>query len=365
MEDEVLIDNMSDSAIRLLIAASGTGGHLFPALAVAEKLSDYQIEWLGVPDRLETKLVPQKYPLHTIMVEGFQQRFGLGTLRILQRLIGSIRKCRQLLKNQQIQGVFTTGGYIAAPIIMAASSLGVPVILHESNAFPGRVTRLFGRWCRTVALGFEPASAYLRASRTVCLGTPARSQFYHSQPLDLPIPEGVPLIVVVGGSQGAVSVNRLVREGAIAWLDAGMAIAHLTGSNDPEADSLQHPHYFSMPFYDNMAGLLQRADLAISRAGAGTLTELAIARTPAILIPYPYAADNHQAYNAAVFAEAGAALSFSQRELTSELLKATVLDLLRSPERLQQMQENATMLAVPDSAERLATLIRQTFNPSS
>ena len=248
---------------------------------------------------------------------------------------------------------------------MAASSLGVPVILHESNAFPGRVTRLFGRWCRTVALGFEPASAYLRASRTVCLGTPARSQFYHSQPLDLPIPEGVPLIVVVGGSQGAVSVNRLVRDCAIAWLDAGMAIAHLTGANDPQADSLQHPHYFSMPFYDNMAGLLQRADLAISRAGAGTLTELAIARTPAILIPYPYAADNHQAYNAAVFAEAGAALSFSQRELTSELLKATVLDLLRSPERLQQMQENATMLAVPDSAERLATLIRQTFNPSS
>jgi len=343
----------------ILIAASGTGGHLFPALAVAEQLKDYKIQWLGVPNRLETKLVPQEYPLNTIVVEGFQQRFGLGTFKIMGRLVSSIRTCRQLLIDQQIKGVFTTGGYISAPGIIAARSLGLPVLLHESNAFPGRVTRLFAPWCHTVALGFKPASAYLRRARTVYVGTPVRSQFYHPQPLDLPVPENMPLIVVLGGSQGAVGVNKLVRACAPAWWDAGVAIAHLTGENDPDAGSLQHPQYFSMPFSDNVAALLQRATLVISRAGAGTLTELAIAGTPAILIPYPYAADNHQAYNAAIFAAAGAANVFSQAELTPELLKVTVLNLLRSPDRLAQMQENALTLAVPDSADRLATLVRQ------
>lgn len=343
----------------LLIAASGTGGHLFPALAVAEQLKDYKIQWLGVPNRLETKLVPQEYPLNTIAVEGFQQRFGLGTFKIIGRLGSSILTCRQLLIDQQIKGVFTTGGYISAPAIIAARSLGLPVMLHESNAFPGRVTRLFAPFCHTVALGFESASAYLRRGNTVYVGTPVRSQFYHPQPLDLPIPENLPLIVVLGGSQGAVAVNKLVRACAPAWWDEGVACVHLTGDNDPDAGSLQHGQYLAMPFSDNVAALLQRATLVISRAGAGTLTELAIAGTPAILIPYPYAADNHQAYNAAIFAAAGAANVFDQAELTPELLKVTVLNLLRSPDRLAQMQENALSLAVPDSAERLATLVRQ------
>ncbi|MBC6479875.1 MAG: undecaprenyldiphospho-muramoylpentapeptide beta-N-acetylglucosaminyltransferase [Hormoscilla sp. GM7CHS1pb] len=348
----------------ILIAASGTGGHLFPALAVAEQLQDYKIQWLGVPNRLETKLVPQEYPLHTIAVEGFQQRFGLGTFKIMGRLVSSIRTCRQLLQDQQIKGVFATGGYISAPAIIAARSLGLPVMLHESNAFPGRVTRLFAPWCHTVALGFKPAAAYLRRApfrknRTVYVGTPVRSQFYHPQPLDLPIEEDMPLIVVLGGSQGAVPVNKLVRACAPAWWDAGVAIAHLTGDNDPDGGSLQHSQYFPMPFSDNVAALLQRATLVISRAGAGTLTELAIAGTPAILIPYPYAADNHQAHNAAIFAAAGAADVFSQAELTPEILKVTVLNLLRSPDRLAQMQENALTLAVPDRAARLATLVRQ------
>jgi UDP-N-acetylglucosamine--N-acetylmuramyl-(pentapeptide) pyrophosphoryl-undecaprenol N-acetylglucosamine transferase len=120
----------------LLIAASGTGGHLFPAIAVADQLQDYKIEWLGVPDRLERELVPAQYPLHTIPVEGFQQRFGLGTLRILGRLVASILQVRRLLKTGQFDGVFTTGGYIAGPAIIAARMLGLPVILHESNAIP-------------------------------------------------------------------------------------------------------------------------------------------------------------------------------------------------------------------------------------
>ncbi len=350
---------MANQPIKLLIAASGTGGHLFPALALAQQLPDYKIEWLGVPNRLETTLVPVDYPLHTIVVEGFQERFGLGTLGILLRLGSSIRQVRHLLSTGNFQGLFTTGGYIASPAIIAARSLGLPVILHESNALPGKVTRWLSRWCSVVALGFEPAEHYLPRARTTYVGTPVRSQFYTPQKLDLPIPENVPLIVVTGGSQGAVAVNRLVRQCAPAWFEAGAWIVHQTGENDPEVETLQHPQYFAMPFYDNMAGLLQRANLAISRAGAGTLTELALTQTPVILIPYPYAAEDHQIFNAAIFADVGAGLVFRQAELTPQMLESKVLGLLRSPVQLQDMAQRAGSLAVPDSAQRLAALVRQ------
>jgi UDP-N-acetylglucosamine--N-acetylmuramyl-(pentapeptide) pyrophosphoryl-undecaprenol N-acetylglucosamine transferase len=341
---------------RVLIAASGTGGHLFPALAVAQQLKGCDIEWLGVPDRLEQTLVPQQYPLHTIPLEGFQTRFGFKTLSILGRFAASIFQVRKLLATRNIDAVFTTGGYIAAPAILAARWHGIPVILHESNALPGKVTRWFAPLCTTVALGFKEAARYLRG-KTAWVGTPVRSSFLSPQPLDLPIPSDALLIVIVGGSQGAVAVNQLVRQCASAWFEAGAYLVHLTGDRDPEAQAQLHPHYLPMPFYDNMAGLLQRADLAVGRAGAGTLAELSVTRTPSLLIPYPYAAEDHQTFNAEVFAKAGAALVYQQAQLTPQILGDEVLQLLRDRDRLQTMAQNAAALAVLDSAERLATLL--------
>ncbi|NDJ25636.1 undecaprenyldiphospho-muramoylpentapeptide beta-N-acetylglucosaminyltransferase [Nostoc sp. B(2019)] len=353
---------MANAPIKLLIAASGTGGHLFPAIALAEKLPDYEIEWLGVPNRLETQLVPKQYLLHTIAVEGFQQGFGLSSLRILGKLVSSILEVRRILKQGNFQGVFTTGGYIAGPAVIAARSLGLPVVFHESNALPGKVTCFFGPWCSAVALGFAEATKYLPRAKNVCVGTPVRSQFLDegfNTPLDLAIPDAAPLIVVFGGSQGAVAVNKLVRQSAQAWFDAGAYVVHLTGDRDPEANNLKHPQYIELPFYDNMAALLRRASLAISRSGAGSLTELAVCGTPAILIPYPFAAEDHQSYNADIFTKAGAALTFKQSELTAEILETQVLNLLRSPAELAKMAEKAKAIAVPDSAEKLASLVRE------
>ncbi|MBV6627929.1 MAG: undecaprenyldiphospho-muramoylpentapeptide beta-N-acetylglucosaminyltransferase [Rivularia sp. (in: Bacteria)] len=353
---------MQDAPIRLLIAASGTGGHLFPAIALAEQLPDYQIEWLGVPNRLETQLVPTQYKLNTIGVEGFQKGLGISSLLTLGKLLGSILQVRKILKQGKFDGVFTTGGYISGPAVIAARSLGLPVILHESNALPGKVTRFFGLLCNAVAVGFEAAAQYLPKNKTIYTSTPVRSAFLEpgiEASLDLSIPADAPVIVVFGGSQGAVSVNKLVRESAPAWFDAGAYVVHLTGNQDPEADNLVHPQYISMPFYNNMAALLRRADLAISRSGAGSVTELAVCGTPAILIPYPYAAEDHQTYNAQVYTTAGAGILFQQKELTAEKLQNQVLELLKSPEELQKMSDKAKTVAVPESAEKLAQLVRE------
>ncbi|PZV14300.1 MAG: undecaprenyldiphospho-muramoylpentapeptide beta-N-acetylglucosaminyltransferase [Leptolyngbya sp.] len=349
---------------RLLVAASGTGGHLFPAIATATALLDahYSIEWLGVPDRLETTLVPDHFPLHTVRMAGFQGRPGLGTVKTLGQFGRAIGQVRHLLKAGKFDGVFTTGGYIAAPAIIAARSLGLPAVLHESNALPGKVTRWLSPWCTTVALGFEAARAHLPKAQTVVVGTPVRDEFLTLAPPDLTdpaIPEGVPLIVVVGGSQGAVAVNQLVRAAAPAWVEAGAWIVHQTGSSDPDADSFAHAQYIHRPFFSSMAALMHRATLAIGRSGAGTLTELAISRTPSILIPYPYAAEDHQTVNAAVFAQANAAIMLPQGKTSSGQLQALALDLLAQPQRLAAMATAAGHLATADSATKLATLIQQ------
>ncbi len=343
---------------RLLIAASGTGGHVFPALGVAEKLSDYEIQWLGTPNRLEQSLVGDRYPLHTISVEGFQTRSPLKKLQILLGLISSIFQVKKIIQKEKIEVVFTTGGYIASPAILAAKLSGIPAIIHESNYIPGKVTKLLSRFCDTVALGFEGTKKYLPNTPTIWVSTPVRSQFYTPQSLDLNIPDNVPLIVVIGGSQGAVSVNQLVRQCVPEWLEIGAYVVHLTGKNDPDADSLKHPQYISLPFYNNIAGLLQRADLAVSRAGAGTLTELAITKTPAVLIPYPFAAEDHQSFNAQVLVEAEAAYCYQQKELTDEKLRDIVLNLLKNPDKLEKMSQNSSDLAVIDSAEKLAKLVK-------
>ncbi|MEM1366909.1 MAG: undecaprenyldiphospho-muramoylpentapeptide beta-N-acetylglucosaminyltransferase [Cyanobacteria bacterium P01_H01_bin.15] len=349
----------STSNPRLLIAASGTGGHLFPALAVAQQLTDYRIDWLGVPDRLEHKLVPQDYPLHIVNFEGLQTRPNLKTLIIFWRFLVAIWQVRSLLKQGEFAAVFTTGGYIAGPAIWGAKLAGIPVILHESNLMPGKITRWFGAQCQTVAIGFPGSSRFLPRSQTTWVGTPVRQEFHDPRLLTLPIPPEAPLIVIAGGSQGAVSVNRLVRSAASDWFEAGAYVVHLTGDRDPDAESLIHPQYFRLAFFDNMPALLARATLAVSRAGAGTITELAFTQTPAILIPYPYAADDHQSYNAQAMVDAGAALLFPQSELTSPILSKTVLDLLAQPTQLEAMAKACDQIAVKDSAEQLAYLVRQ------
>ena len=344
---------------RLLIAASGTGGHLFPALAVAEALPEsWQVRWLGVPDRLETQLVPESIPLTTVRAGGLQGR-GLNKVIQLIRLIGAIGSVRQLIRQERIQVVFTTGGYIAAPAIVAARWCGVPAVLHEANAIPGRVTRLMARFCRAVAVGLPVASNRIPGHRPLLTGMPVRTAFLQSQPLPdwVPISDG-PLLVVIGGSQGAVGLNRMVRAVVPELLEQGCRIVHLTGRNDPEVGQLQHPNLVERPFSDEIPGLLQHADLAVSRAGAGSLSELAICRTPSILVPFPQAADGHQEANAACAARTGGAVIVHQHAPNETALRDTIVRLLGADgELLKQMRTGMEELAVWDADQRLVDLL--------
>ena len=352
---------------RLLIAASGTGGHLFPALAVAEALPEgWQVRWLGVPDRLETQLVPQQFKLVTVKAGGLQGS-GLHKLMQLLRLLTAGFHVAQLIRRERIQVVFTTGGYIAAPAILAARFCGVPAVLHEANAIPGRVTRLLGRFCRAVAVGLPVTTGRIPGSRPLMTGMPVRADFLEPQPLPDWVPQGEgPLLVVIGGSQGAVGLNRMVRAAAPQLLQQGCRIVHLCGNQDPEQGQLQHSAYVERSFSDQMPALLQHADLAISRAGAGSLSELSVCRTPAVLVPFPQAADDHQSANAEAAIAVGAAVIVTQHAADESALEQTLISLLGprlsdadpAADPLVELAAGMDRLAVRDADQVLAHLMQ-------
>lgn len=351
---------------RLLIAASGTGGHLFPALAVAQALPpDWTIHWLGVPDRLEQQLVPAAYPLHMVNAGGLQGR-GLQKLLNLLRLLAATWSVRRLIRRERIRLVFSSGGYIAAPAILAARWCGIPVVLHESNGVPGKVTRLLGRLCTRVAMGLPQAAERLPRCQPRVTGTPVRQAFLQAAPLPNWVPTGTgPLLLVMGGSQGAVGLNRMVRPLLPRLLACGCRVVHLSGSNDPDSGQLQHPAHVERPFSEEMPGLLQHADLVISRAGAGSLSELAVCGSPAILVPFPQAADRHQDANAGAAAAVGAALIVWQHPPEHPALAQAIWRLLGPRLRgcdpavdpLRKLRAGMERLAVRDADQLLAQLL--------
>jgi UDP-N-acetylglucosamine--N-acetylmuramyl-(pentapeptide) pyrophosphoryl-undecaprenol N-acetylglucosamine transferase len=303
--------------------------------------------------------------LHTVRAGGLQGR-GLRKLANLVQLINAARPVRRLIRREGISVVFSSGGYIAAPAILAARWCGVPVVLHESNAIPGKVTRLLGRLCTRVAVGLPQAAARLPRCRPLVTGTPVREAFL--TPAQLPgwVPGGGgPLMLVMGGSQGAVGLNRMVRPLIPQLAAAGCRGVHLPGSNDPDAGRFQLEGVVEREFSDELPGLLQQADLAISRAGAGSLSELAVCGTPAILVPFPQAADHHQDANAAAAAELGAAEIVAQHGPGEPALKQVVWHLLGprleggapGADPLVALRKGMERLAVRDADRRLAELL--------
>ncbi len=332
---------------RLLIAASGTGGHIYPALSLADSLpSTWEIEWLGVPNRLEIELVPKKYNLLMLKVGGLQGNILRKILELLKLLFASIQVLR-IIRQKKIDVIFTTGGYISAPSIIGGKLMGIPILLHESNAIPGKVTRLLGRLCDHVALGIPSTAEYLPKCKTSFTGTPIRPEFFLKKPLPnwSPSGEGI-LIVIMGGSQGAKKLNEMVLNVLPYLLDSGCRVVHLTGRNDffyGNIDGFRtHPNLAVRHFSNEMPALLQNADLAISRAGSGAICELMATKTPSILVPFPQSADQHQELNASYMAKFGGAIIVSQNNKKENILKDIISNLLSS-NTLKKMKENMHM----------------------
>ncbi len=308
----------------LLVAASGTGGHIFPALAIVDSLSkNWNITWLGVKKRCEINLVPKKYKLLILNIDSPRGKNLLLMINYLKILLSTFDVLK-IIYTREINLVFTTGGYIAVPSIIAAKLLNIPVITHESNCVPGLATNYLGRYCDFVLTGFQETKFYLKGCNSIYTGTPLRNQFYIQNKLPSWIPKGNgPLIIVMGGSQGAKFINDIVYDLLDFLIENNFRLIHIFGNNlDLKFKNKKNKNYIPLSFTNEIAALMQNSDLIISRSGSGSINEIIKTRIPSILIPYPSAKNNHQEKNALILTSKGSSIMLQQnKDLKTNLKK--------------------------------------------
>ncbi len=346
--------------MRLLIAGGGTGGHLFPGVAVAEELRarepDAAIRFVGTKRGIEARVLPDLgWELELIEVSGLKTVGLLGALRGLFRLPRALWQARKVVKAFKPDAVIGVGGYASGPVVLMARLRGIPTAICEQNSIPGLTNKILGWVVRAVFLSFEESRRFFKARKVQMTGNPVRRELVQKLLAAAP-PAGERVHVLVsGGSLGAVAVNELAAKALIELAKTTpLTITHQTGEKDL-APTMQRYADAGVTadcraFIKDMAGTYLAADLVIGRAGATTVAELAIAGKPAVFIPYPFAADNHQEINAREMAAQGAALSFRQSELTGELLVAALRPLVTDPARRAEMGAKMKALAKPGAA---------------
>lgn len=349
-------------AARVIIMAGGTGGHVFPALAVAGELAarGWQVSWLGTPDSFEARVVPAHgFELDTIAAYRLRGQ-GLGA-RLLApwRLLHAMGQAWQVLRRRRPQVVLGMGGFVTGPGGLVSRLLGIPLVIHEQNAIPGLTNRWLARIASRVLQAFP--ESFNADDRAETVGNPVREEITALPAPALPDASRAPRLLVVGGSLGAQALNETV-PAALALLDGTQPpqVRHQAGRGKVEATresyAAQAVDAEVVEFLDDMAAAYAWADLAICRAGALTVSELMAAGLPAILVPFPFAVDDHQTANARFLTVANAARLMPQDQMTADALAGQLRSLLTDRATLHGMAVRAYQLAERDARRRVAEI---------
>jgi UDP-N-acetylglucosamine--N-acetylmuramyl-(pentapeptide) pyrophosphoryl-undecaprenol N-acetylglucosamine transferase len=352
--------------LRVLIAGGGTGGHIYPGIAIAREIrrrhQAAELLFVGTERGLEMKIVPAEgFRLETITISGLK---GTGLLKQLKSLLAipkSLLDARSILQRFQPSIVVGVGGYSSGPPVLMAAFMGIPAMLQEQNALPGLTNRLLARVVRKVATAFRECEAYF-GSKAVLTGNPVRADF--SQVFSRSGTDPFTLLVF-GGSQGAQPINQSVIE-ALAILKPQipeLRVIHQTGEREypriKQAYEAMKMDADVRPFFGDIPKQFATADLLVCRAGATSLAELTVSGKAAILVPFPQAADDHQRKNAEALAQAGAAEMILQKDLNGPVLAARIRHYFEHRDRLRQMEQNSRALGRPDATERIVDLVEE------
>ena len=353
--------------MKVLFAAGGTGGHIFPAIAVAKELmkrhSESEVLFVGTARGLETRIVPENgFQLSLIHSSGLKKMGIGGIIKGVGVLPKSFLEARQIIRQFRPHVVVGAGGYVSGPVLMMAAIMGVPTLVMDSNALPGFTNRRLARYVDKAALTFEVSLPYF-GKKGVVTGNPVRHEFFEIAPKSRTEKFHV---LIFGGSQGARAINNAMAEalGSLGKFNGDLTITHQTGEED--FDRIREAYTKSTftsadvrPFISNMPAEFGKADLIISRAGATTCAELSAAGKASIMIPLPTAADDHQRKNAEALEAVGAAKMILQRDLSGDKLAEEIIRFVESPEALTEMEKAAKLMGREDAAEKTAVLIEE------
>lgn len=359
---------------RIVLTGGGTGGHIYPALALCRYLQkqypNLEVLYIGTEKGLESTIVPKAgLRFEAINIQGIKRSLSLENLKTLWLLFNSASKARQILKDFKPDIVIGTGGYVAAPVIYAAHKLGIPTIIHEQNSVVGLTNKWLSRYSDRIAVAFEDAFSDFKkyADKTILVGNP-RGQEVIEEPVDRNIlkdqfdldPDKA-TVLIFGGSRGAPSINQAAFDAMNYWQDVPYQVIIATGTE--HYDTFMQRAQLSyedfpqnikiVPYIDQMPTVFQAVDLVVCRSGATTLTELTALGIASILIPSPYVTNNHQEHNAKALADRGAAEMIYQAELTGETLSQKVEQLMINEEQRTNMAHLAYELGIRDANTRL------------
>ncbi len=355
----------------LLIVAGGTGGHVFPGLAVAQRLQDlgWQVHWLGTKTHMEARLVPTyQIPCSFIDIQGLRRKGILGYFLLPWRLTKAIYQAKKVIHQVKPDVVLGFGGFVAAPGGIAAWLSQIPLLIHEQNAVMGLTNRLLTRISHRILLGFSTACKR-KDKKVIVVGNPVRQDLLRlkkpvfakeAQPLSHPLK-----LLVMGGSLGAKKLNESVPQ-ALSFLQEPIEICHQTGQAHLQSvkalyESQGYKSVRVEAFIDDMAQAYHWADLVLCRAGALTISELIHVKKPSILVPYPYAVDDHQTHNAQFLVAQGAAWLLPEAQITSEYLASIIQELQTTPKKREDMQKALVNLPTQDAARVVADICEQTY----
>ena len=348
---------------RFLLTGGGTGGHVIPALAVARELRQrgHEVFFVGTDRGIEGRLVPAAgFELTSIHIAGLNRVGWRQKLETLGRLPFVTLGCRGVVR--EACAVFSMGGYVAGPPVMAALARRVPVVVMEPNAFPGFTNRAIGRFVARALVSFPETLRYFPAGRTELTGLPVREEFFGIAPRKR---AGALNVLITGGSQGSSTLNRAARESWPLFREAGwpVRIVHQTGVSGFEAlrDAFRESGLEGeiVPFITDMPAAFEQADLVVCRSGAGAVSELAAAGKPSILVPFPFAANDHQTRNAEALERGGAARLVPDAEMSGPRLLEAVGELGADPAALERTGEAARRFAKPGAARRAAEILEE------
>jgi len=346
-----------------LMAAGGTGGHVIPALAVARELRrrGHEVFFAGTDRGIEARLVPAEgFELRLIDVGGLNRVGRRQQLATLRRLPFTTFACRELLRG--VSAVFSMGGYAAGPPVAAALMRRIPVVVMEPNAAPGFTNRVIGRFVRRALVAFPETARYFPPGKTEVAGLPVREEFFRIPPQP---PSAELRLLITGGSQGSRTLNEAGRRSWPLFRESGMAVRILHQTGPAQFEQLRDEFARSglageiAPFIHDMPAAFAQAGLVVCRSGAGAVSELAAAGRPSVLVPFPFAAGDHQMRNAEAMARGGAARLVRDAEMNGERLFALAAELSRAAEALARMGEAARRFARPGAAARAAEILEE------
>ncbi len=353
----------------MIVSAGGTGGHIYPALAIINKFKELEnnleVIYIGTHNRMEKDIIPKNNIKYIALeIYGFSKKNIIRDLKNIFLIIKAKKKCKKIMQEFKPDIVIGTGGYVTYPVISTAQELNIKTFIHEQNSIPGKSNLALAKRCSLIGVSFEDSLKYFKTSNAFYSGNPCGENALEIAKIDkttLGFSKDKKLVIFVSGSLGSSAINNKLKDYLVNF-DEDYEVLYITGQNlyDLFVKDTTFPKKVKvLPFYDNLSALLSSADLVVTRAGASTISELLTLGIPAIYIPSPYVANNHQYYNALSIKNANAGDMIEEKDLNSESIRVKINELIKSETRIKIMQDNMKKMAVTKASEKIYKKIKE------